>query len=395
MDGDEALCPGDYWQRRRVGMITLITGAPGSGKSAALVKLLQELAQGRTLYVDGIPDLKVDHQPLTDPRRWHLDVPDGAAVVIDEVQRVWRPAGPGAKVSDDIAALETHRHRGLDFFLVTQGPNLVHRNVRALVGRHVHLRDLGVLGRWWYEWPECSENLAWKSAPIKKRYRLPKKVFDLYKSSSLHVKPIRSFPWALAVMVGALVVTGVLTWKAYGGITDRLSGSTLGAVPGHAAVGAAPMSNVGQVAAAAPKPITGADIAMSFTPRLSYAPETAPAYDDLRQVINLPRIVGGVCMSGTCRCYTQQGTDARISSSECAQWIANPPFDPYTKQEAPKPQERPQAAVQAPGGSAVQPPSVHAPDEPSAASPLSSGEASLQRGTISVNELLPLSQARL
>lgn len=150
-------------------MITLITGAPGTGKSAALVSLLKELSKGRTIYVNGIPDLKIDHQELEDPTKWIDDVPDGSIIVIDEVQRIWRPRGPGQKVPPDIAALETHRHRGIDFYIVTQGPRLVDTNVRALVGRHVHLRDLGFLGRWWYEWPECADNCStgWKNAPLK------------------------------------------------------------------------------------------------------------------------------------------------------------------------------------------------------------------------------------
>ena len=77
-------------------MITLITGAPGAGKTSSLVKLLRELAKGRAIYVDGIPELKVPHLPLDDANRWPELVPDGSAVVIDEVQRVWRPSGPGA-----------------------------------------------------------------------------------------------------------------------------------------------------------------------------------------------------------------------------------------------------------------------------------------------------------
>jgi hypothetical protein len=47
-------------------------------------------------------------------------VPDGAVVVIDEVQ-----------------------------------PHLVDANVRALVGWQIHLRDLGLLGRRWLEFDEC------------------------------------------------------------------------------------------------------------------------------------------------------------------------------------------------------------------------------------------------
>jgi zona occludens toxin len=200
-------------------MITLITGVPGSGKTCALVDLLCELAVGRALFVDGIPDLKIPHVPMGDVHRWHEEVPDGAAIVIDEVQRVWRPSRQ--KVPDDIAQLETHRHRGLDFFIVTQNPSLVHANVRALVGRHVHLRDNGVLGRWWYEWPECcpTPSSSYKAAPVKKQYRLSKKAQALYTSASMHIKPIRSIPRALVVFALSLPVVGLLGWKVYERVT--------------------------------------------------------------------------------------------------------------------------------------------------------------------------------
>lgn len=201
-------------------MITLITGVPGSGKTCALVDLLSELAQGRAIFVDGIPDLKIPHVALDDPHRWHEEVPDGAAIVIDEVQRVWRPSRQ--KVPDDIAQLETHRHRGLDFFIVTQNPSLVHANVRALVGRHVHLRDNGVLGRWWYEWSECcpTPSSSYKAAPVKKKYALSKKAQALYTSASLHVKPIRSIPRALIVLGICVPVIALVGWRVY----DRVTG---------------------------------------------------------------------------------------------------------------------------------------------------------------------------
>lgn len=302
-------------------MITLITGAPGAGKSAALVQLLDELAKGRTLYVDGIPDLKVPHEKLEDPRRWPEVVPDGAAIVIDEVQRVWRPRGPGQKVPSDISALETHRHRGLDFFIVTQAPRLVDANVRALVGRHVHLRDLGLLGRWWYEWPECSESVAWKSAPIKRRYRLPKAIFDKYRSASMHVKPIRSVPWMLFVAAGAVVGVGVLGWITYRTISTKMG-------PGEVPAKDAPPAGFVPRLVNAPAR-TPSEIAAGFVPRFAHDPGSAPAYDDLRKVVAVPRNVGGYCVGDRCTCYSQQGTVLEIPALLCREALIRPRFNPY------------------------------------------------------------------
>lgn len=312
-------------------MITLITGAPGSGKSAALVAMLAELGAGRQLYVNGIPDLKISHEELAEPDRWPELVPDGSVVIIDEVQRVWRPRGPGQKVPDHVAMLETHRHRGLDFYIITQGPNLVDSNVRALVGRHVHLRDLGILGRWWYEWPECSDNCrtSWKNAPIKKRYRLPKQVFGQYKSASIHVKPVRSVPWMLVVMVGALALVAGLSWMAYGAIWGRMNPKPATVAPAVPPGTVAALPSPGS-APAGPATQAPPDERVDFEPRLSGRPWTAPAYDHLRQVVNIPRIAGGMCFKDRCTCVTQQGTDAGLTHDECRQWIGRRPFDPYT-----------------------------------------------------------------
>lgn len=311
-------------------MITMLTGAPGTGKSAAIVKLLSELHQGRTIYCHGIPELQVPHQELVDPKDWINVVPDGCIVVIDEVQSIWRPRGPGQKVPPEIAALETHRHRGIDFYILTQGPNLTDSNIRGLVGRHIHLRDLGILGRWWYEWPECADNCrtAWKNAPIKKRYSLPKAIFDKYKSASVHVKPIRSIPWMLAVMVVALVVVGFMTWKAYSAIRGKMSPavsvSTVAKPVGLDGV----LERRGAAAGVALEPPVLFD-ASEFVPRLPARPETAPAFDHLRLVVVMPQVAGGMCTSRRCVCVTQQGTPAGLSDRECRDWLENRPFNPY------------------------------------------------------------------
>jgi zona occludens toxin len=313
-------------------MIALITGAPGTGKSNALVSMLAELGKDRALYVFGIPDLKIPHVALDDPTTWPDSVPDGSCIVLDEVQNVWRPRGPGQKVPEHVAKLETHRHRGLDFYIITQGPNLVDSNVRALVGRHVHLRDLGILGRWWYEWPECADNCrtAWKNAPIKKRYRLDKAAQKQYRSASIHVKPVRSVPWMLAVMVLALVIVAFMSFKAYAMIQAKVSPEKLTVSPAGGATGTA-----GSSGPAGPKLI---DDRVDWIPRISHRPETAPAYDHLRVVVNMPRIAAGYIKGKEVRCYTQQGTRVNISDQECRDWLANPVFDAYTVQE--KPQEQ-------------------------------------------------------
>jgi zona occludens toxin len=309
-------------------VITLITGSPGAGKTAGVVDLLMTTYKDRPTFVLGLNGLKLPHEPLADGHRWHLDVPDGSLVVIDEVQQVWRPRGPGQAVPDHIKALETHRHRGIDFLLTTQGPNLLDTNVRSLVGRHIHMRDVGLLGRYWYEWPECADNpkQSWKTAPFKKRFALPKKAFTQYKSASMHIKPERSFPLMLAVAVGSLLLMLVLGWYAVKSLSGKMDAKP--ASPTTVPTSSAP----GLTAAGAPgvgQQKRVIDDRVDWVPRISHRPESAPAYDHLRQVVAMPVVVGGFCMEGKCRCFTQQGTDPGLSAAECHAWIQNPPFDAY------------------------------------------------------------------
>ena len=280
-------------------MITLITGGPGAGKTAALMAILQSECQRRALYVDGIPELQLPHVALEKPRDWMTAVEDGAAVVIDEVQRIWRPRGSAAAVPSDVAALETHRHRGLDFYLVTQHPNLLDANVRRLVGRHIHLRDVGLLGRWWYEWPEATNPETFRSAPIKKAYRLPKKVFGQYKSASLHVKPIRSVPRSLVVFALAAVAAVFLVHRAYASLSDKISGAKTEA----------------QKVAEGFQGVIGNPASVAFP--AGVAASSVPAPPALTPAPAPVRVVGCMATQKRCACFTEGGTTVSVEWEVC------------------------------------------------------------------------------
>lgn len=315
-------------------MITIFTGAPGAGKTAAMVDLLYSELKDRPLYVDGLEGLTIPHFPC-DANKWHEDLPDGAVLVVDEAQRKWRPRGSAAKVPPDVAAMETHRHRGIDIFMTTQRPNLIDSNVRGLCGRHVHIRDVGVLGRQWYEWPECNDGVNWKGCTNKRRYVLPKRVFDLYKSASLHVKPIRSVPRVLFVVIMSIILFVAGLWYVKNSIQGKVSP--------HKPSPSAAAANAPSVPASAPDPVQGSggqnfrdkvviDDRVDWIPRVSDRPESAPAYDSIRTVAAMPTVQGGVCMRGVCKCYTAQGTNAGLSHKDCEPIVKHGRFDPYTKQ---------------------------------------------------------------
>lgn len=303
-------------------MITLFTGSPGAGKTLSLVHYLSSLPGDRPLYVDGLNGLTLPHTEC-DASKWHEELPDGAILVIDEVQRVWRPRGSGAKVPDAVAALETHRHHGIDVFMTTQAPALLDANVRNLVGRHVHIRDTGILGRYWYEWPETNTSMAWKSCVNKKRLRLPKKAFSLYKSSSMHTEPVRGVPRSLYVGIVALLVLSVLVYGVWRIInkTQHVAPAPVASAPSGAAAGAPQGPQMVERSPAI-------DDRVDFIPRVSGKPESAPAYDHLRVIVAMPVVTAGACAGDECHCFTDQGSPV-LSSRDCKEFVHTRPFDPY------------------------------------------------------------------
>lgn len=323
-------------------MITLITGAPGSGKSLILVdEFLREAKEAnRKIIADGIPDLVIDHEPAQSVDKWTkyvedqssqdgkkllFDFPQGALVVIDECQRVFRPRKAGANVPAEVAAFETHRHQGLDFILITQHPGLLDSNVRRLVGRHLHIRDVGFLGRWVYEWPEATEPDRFKTAPVKRKWKLPKRSFDLYKSSSLHVKPVRGFPTALKVLIvsGVLLAGGV--YYATQSISKKIN-------PNETTANAKP----GAVKEGLQKAVQDYDPIADRIPKHPNYPESAPLYDGMRQVKAVPQIQTCYETKDDCKCYSQQMTRVYVTGDFCKRFVHNPDFDPFREEQKPQ-----------------------------------------------------------
>jgi zona occludens toxin len=200
-------------------VITLITGTPGSGKTLyAIWSLVREVKAGRRVVVDGIPNLAIDHELVDEVwvRRWFDHVQPNDIVVVDEVQRIWPPVSASVKATEDIEWLHKHRHKGVDFVVITQHPNRMNKTIRDLVGRHVHVRRLfGLKQAMVYEWDHChNPNSGFRDA-VKTRWSYPKKVFDLYTSSELHTKQKAVIPKALFIAPLALVVAVYLGWRGF------------------------------------------------------------------------------------------------------------------------------------------------------------------------------------
>lgn len=344
-------------------MISLFTGMPGAGKTAAVVDLIRELAKDRPLFVHFDPaerlrpEQKLLHETLNIPHTpvnaatWHQEVPDGGILLIDEAQGCWRPRGPASKVPEAIAALETHRHAGVDIFITTQAPRLIDANVRGLVGRHVHIRDTGWLGRWWYEWPETNESLAWKTCPVKKRYKLPKKIFELYGSANVHTTPVRMAPKTLVLVAVLLACLAALIFMIVRSVDRHTSPPEAKPVP---ASKSAPAPVSASVQSSLHTSARVPDERVDFIPRLSDRPWTAPAYDQVRQVVRMPVITGAVCLNEHCDCYHGKEKLLEVGVEQCRHWLVHRPFNPYVPDPEPSREMRDAGGRHGPDQSAPQ-----------------------------------------
>lgn len=325
-------------------MLTLITGGNGAGKSAFVVSQLAELQsrEPRPLFVLGIPDLQVLHEQAPPVSEWtrlvpmpedpsvleaEFTFPDGSLIVVDEAQKIYRPRAVGSKVPDYVSAIEKHRHKGLDIWLVTQHPQLLDTSVRRLVARHIHVRAHWA-GRELLEWSELAdpESAADRARAVRRPFRLPRKAFGLYRSASKHVKVERRVPWAVYVFAVVLVVGGFLGWRFFERVSGAIQGEPTAAVL-EAKSSAAP--GVGGAAGLSAGPGGGGLSLESFKPRLVGRPESAALYDEVRKVVAMPGVAGCAATRTRCSCYTEQGSDAGLSVDECRAWLRSPPFSPF------------------------------------------------------------------
>ena len=145
-------------------MIEMLEGVPGSGKSyyAVSERLLKWVRTGRRVYVfvDGFyldrlalfegVEMAVLQQQITlwqsgeEVKAGLLEVEPGSAVLIDEVQTVFR-----SKDKTDpqlLRWLETHRHRGIDLVLMCQQYGQVTLGVNRLVEATTKFRRLDRFG---------------------------------------------------------------------------------------------------------------------------------------------------------------------------------------------------------------------------------------------------------
>lgn len=321
-------------------MITLITGVPGSGKTALAVSMLLEVT-GRPLFVQGIPELQLPHErtpPVADwtvrrpsPDDPQLEIPvftfpSGSLVVIDEAQNVYRPRGVGSKVPDHVAAFEAHRHLGIDFWLITQSPTLIDANIRKLVSKHIHVRG-SYLSRVIHEAPQVfnPDDRSERSLTAVRKYALPKKAFGLYKSAEVHTKVHTKLPLAVYVLGAVVAVGGGIAWYLSGRFEQLFGEGVDVAAELPTPQAAAGVRDIAPVSRA-PVPVSMLE---ATTPTDPHNPLSAPLYAAVVPSVAAPEIQGCIASKRACACYSQQQTPVWLPDDQCRQRAAGLYYDPY------------------------------------------------------------------
>lgn len=312
-------------------MIYLITGLPGHGKTYFTIAKAQEVigTSGRPVFYSGIPELKL---PWTesDPKRWN-ELDDGSVMIIDESQRVFPVPPVGTPRGVHVTALETHRHRGLDLWLITQDANLLDSHVRRLVGVHYHVhRPFGMPFVNVLQWDGVHNPRDYhdKQKAVTSKFTLSEKVWSQYKSATVHTVKMR-IPWKLVVLVLGLIavpVLGFTVWKITRGLSgdaQARSKESRGVSPSDGLPSAPRPRSEGAlgVPPKASSPLSAEDYWAQFVPRVKGEAWTAPRYDELTR----PQVTPAVTMcfavwdgsAPVCECKAQNGAALAVDGEWC------------------------------------------------------------------------------
>lgn len=161
----------------------------------------------RTIYTN-IKALKI---PYTRPliHDWR-DAPDGSVFVLDEVQLV-EPYSNKKSEDKIILDLTIHRHRGFDFYFITQAPRFLHPVVKELVGCHYHItRPYGWTPKV-YQYGSARDNpnalINKVNCEAKFTFKPSDRIFTLYKSTTIntHKKRIPRFIFFILAFVLVMI----------------------------------------------------------------------------------------------------------------------------------------------------------------------------------------------
>jgi len=330
-------------------MIYLITGTPGAGKTLYAVSKINEILKikdktymGRPIYsnINGLGFHEVN--ALSDDDRLSFDwrkFPDGSIFFIDEAQNYPVFASSSSEKNPILTELTVHRHRNFDFYFITQSPIFLHKILCKLAEQHFHIQRMFRNTRSYiYSWagyrldPTCktSKDCSEQRTP----FNYPKELYTKYKSASSHTS-IKSYipEFIKSRFLFILILLGLCVYLFFTpnaqkyfnpkGYANQQKNKPL---TSNNSSSVAPSANTNNSNV---NTTNSSAVAVNFI--YDYQKPFMNNYTEHKyQPVELPRFSGAVVMGDKCIAYTQQGTVAKLSKSDCLK-VANGdiPFNPF------------------------------------------------------------------
>lgn len=297
----------------------------------------------RTIY-SNINALKIDFsRSLYDliDNKGNVDwrkAPDGSIIVIDEIQLVEPFKQTKNKDEPIIQDLTIHRHRGFDFYFITQSAGLLHVQIKDLIGLHFHITvPWGWVSKV-YQYGSYRQNPNAVSVKLSSERSFnfsPKpRLFKLYKSTTIntHQKRIPYKPIIIFVtIIGIAVVAFVL---ALGGAKNMtlVKGMFGGDVSTDTSVkDITPLKIPSAGELKAPTPIN--DTPNDSTPKSIEPLAARPSTPDSSRIYNPltgeyyanidVAVTGAIMHDGECWAYNSKAQRINLSSGECSKYLAS------------------------------------------------------------------------
>ena len=330
-------------------MIRVIEGTPGSGKTCwTLEMLLREIDRGfYKEFYSNIEDLKVCGVRHIPPNfDWRTLNPDKSKdnpilIIYDEAQYEEPFMKENRSVKNEVGKdLSTHRHYGIDMWLITQSNKLLNDYVLSNTGEHIYMyrprKKKAVKVYWWSHIQKTFTKATLKSADDEQTWRLNPHMFALYKSTSGvtdgEARKSGKLTSTLITAVGVFMLIGFMVFRGVGAFTQMQGGTAQSdkvATVDTAAISAEVAANAAPAAPAAVPPPLAANAAPAAP---AAVPDGSPDASVMSSNVYNPvtggyyaspnvAVVGAVYLDGRCQAFNKKAQNVPLPDAECMKYL--------------------------------------------------------------------------
>lgn len=170
---------------------------------------LQYFYPVRTIYTN-IKALKIDYVRALE-EDWRK-CPDGSVLAIDEIQLVYPYSDTKDKSHPVVQELSIHRHRGFDFYFITQSAGNLHVLIKDLIHAHYHVTNPFGWQSKIYQYGNFEANPNAMTVKLRAEnsfsFNPPVSIFKLYKSTTINTAKAR-LPIKRLLIIGSFFFGGL------------------------------------------------------------------------------------------------------------------------------------------------------------------------------------------